>query len=33
MHGFLAHAGVVDGARAAFDDIGAAIRSHLEVTA
>ena len=33
MHGFLAHAGVVNGARAAFDDIGAAIRSHLEVTA
>jgi acetyl esterase len=33
MHGFLAHAGVVDGARTAFDDIGAAIRSHFEVTA
>jgi acetyl esterase len=29
MHGFLAHAGAVDGARAAFDDIGDAVVAHL----
>jgi acetyl esterase len=29
IHGFLAHAGVIDGARAAFDHIGAAVRSRI----
>jgi acetyl esterase len=33
MHGFMAHAGIVDGARAAFDDIGAAVRSHVGAAA
>ena len=33
MHGFLAHAGVIDRARTALVEIGAEARAHVEVAA